>query len=438
MKKTMALFLALLLILTCASAAFAQTVCVKPTVDREQAANLAAGFGVPEAQVPMIDAVLALVNALGVRVTTVEDGAQMDLDLNGEDALSLGWITDDAGVGIASTLFPNYCLTVSNETIAGIMEQMASNMPGAGGEGDAGGFDMAAMQQVLGGYFQKWMETCASAGVPGKPVAVEFEYEGHAFDTLVPVTVDMAVITAATNELLDELLADPAAMSMMQGMAQGMAQSGGMAFDPETFEADFKAGFEEWMAHFPDAVNAEVYTNAGDESNAFFMNAESFREGDEAPFFTAFMLYEDTQNMDMGFAMEMADEQNPDAPAMEAGFSMKDADMKLYLDLGGMYMGLDIHINGGDMAFDVFFMNEDKPLLTVALEITDDGDRTLPMDDAGKTVIPLEDIMANANGDAAQGLFGDIQANGLGALMGVAIQQVPELGQLMGGMVMAG
>ena len=107
MKKTMALFLALLLILTCASAAFAQTVCVKPTVDQEQAANLAAGFGVPEAQVPMIDAVLALVNALGVRVTTVEDGAQMDLDLNGEDALSLGWITDDAGVGIASTLFPN-------------------------------------------------------------------------------------------------------------------------------------------------------------------------------------------------------------------------------------------------------------------------------------------------------------------------------------------
>ena len=168
------------------------------------------------------------------------------------------------------------------------------------------------------------------------------------------------------------------------------------------------------------------------------MNAESFREGDKAPFFTAFMLYEDMQNMDMGFAMEMADEQNPDTPAMKAGFSMKDADMKLYLNMGGMYMGLDIHINGGDMTFDVFFMNEDKPLLTVTLEITDDGDRTLPMDDAGKAVTPLEDIMANADGNAAQGLFGDIQVNGLSALMDIAMQQVPEFGQLMGGMVMAG
>ena len=76
------------------------------------------------------------------------------------------------------------------------MAQMAQNMPGAGGEGGAGGFDMAAMQAVFGGYFQKWMDACATAGKPGEPVAVTYEYGSYVFDTMVPVTVDMAAITA--------------------------------------------------------------------------------------------------------------------------------------------------------------------------------------------------------------------------------------------------
>ena len=431
MKKLITLILALLLTLTCVPA-FAQTVYTKVTVDREQARDLISGFGVPEAQTAMMDPILSLVNALGVRVTTVDDGAQVDLDLNGEDALSLGWAADGEGFGIVSTLFPNYYLTVSNDTISQMMAQMAQNMPGAGGEGGAGGFDMAAMQAVFGGYFQKWMDACATAGKPGEPVAVTYEYGSYVFDTMVPVTVDMAAITAATNALLDELLADPAAMAMLQGMAQGMAQSSGAALDPENFEADFKAGFEDWMAHFPDAVNAEVYTVAGDESGVFFMNAESFREGEADPFFAAFMLYENAQNMDMGFEMAMSDDQTRETATMKAGFAMKDADMKLYLDMGGVYCGLNMSVNGGDMTFDVFFMNAESPLLTVALEIADGGDRTLPMDASGKTVTALEAIMADANGEAAQGLYGDIQANGLGALMGLVMQQVPEMAGLMG------
>ena len=431
MKKLFALILALVLTLACVPA-FAQTVCTKVTVDREQARTLISGFGVPEAQMAVVDPILSLVNALGVRVTTAEDGAQVDLDLNGEDALSLGWAADSEGFGIVSTLFPNYYLTVSNDTISGMMAQMAQNMPGAGGEGGVGGFDMAAMQSVFGGYYQKWMEACASAGQPGEPVAVEFEYGNHVFDTMVPVTVDMAAITAATNELLEALLADPAAMAMLQGMAQGMAQSSGTAFDPETFEADFKAGFGEWMAHFPDEVKAEVYTKAGDESGLFFMNAESFREGEAAPFFTAFMLYENEKNMDMGFTMEMVDDETGETATMTAEFAMKDTDMKMALEMGGMYYGLNISADGGDMTFDVFFMNPESPLLSVALEIADGGERTLPVDASGKTVMPLEAFMADANGEAAQGLYGDIQANGLGALMNAVMGQVPEIAGLMG------
>ncbi len=428
MKKLLALIVALMLALTCTSA-LAQTVVTTLTVDRDLAAELLPGFGVPEDQLGTVDSVLAIVNALDVRVTTVADGAQIDLGLNDADALSLGWATDAEGASIVSTLFPNYILTIKNETIAQMMEQMAANMPG--GEGGEGGMDMAAMQEVLGGHFQKWMAACSAAGQPGEPVAVEFEYGDYAFDTMVPVTVDMATITAATNELLDDLLDDEAAMQMIQGMAQSMSQSSGAPFNPETFEADFRAGFEEWMAHFPDTVTAEIYTRS-DGSETFYMTAESAYKGSETPFFTCYMLFENEQNMDMGFTMEMTDEATSETATMQAGFALKDTDMKMFFDMAGTYLGLNISSAENDMVFDVFFMNAEKPLLSVKVEITDDGDRTLPVEAEGKTVLAIEDVMADGNSAAAQGLYGDIQANGLGQLMGVAMQQVPELGSLMG------
>ncbi len=430
MKKLLVLMLALMLALTCVAAS-AQTVCTDIAIDRDQVKGLIAGFGVPEEQTAMVDPVLALVNALGVRVTTVDGGAQVDLSLNDADALSLGWALDDAGASIVSTLFPNYFLTISSQTVEAMVQQMAANMPSAGAGSGAGGFDPGAIQAVLGGHLEKWMAACAAAGQPGEPVAVEFEYGGYAFDTMVPVTVDMAAITAATNTLLDDLLNDEAAMAMLQGMTMGMAQSGGAPFNPETFQQDFKAGFEEWMAHFPDTVNAEIYTNS-DGGETFYMLAESAYEGSEAPFFTCYMLFENAQNMDMGFSMEMTDEETAQTSTMSAGFTMKDTDMKMYFDMGGMYIGLNMRFAGSDMAFDVFFMNPDSPLVSVKVEITDGGDRTLPMDAEGKTALAIEEVMADGNSEAAQGLYADIQANGLGALMGVAMQQVPELGALLG------
>ena len=78
--------------------------------------------------------------------------------------------------------------------------------------------------------------------------------------------------------------------------------------------------------------------------DVFFMNAESFREGEQAPFFTAYMLYEDAQSMDMGFTMEMTDDETRESATMKAGFAMKGPDMKMYFDMGGMYCGLNIGI----------------------------------------------------------------------------------------------
>ena len=419
MKKLVSLMLTLLLLLSCAAAS-AQTVYTKITVDREVAAELLPAFGVPEEQLAFIDPILALVSALGVNVTTVENGGQVDFDLNGTQTASVGWTADDAGISLVSTLFPNYMVTIQNETIEGMMQQFSANMPG--GEGGMGGFDPQAMGEVFGKYYAKWFEACAAAGQPGDPVPGEYGFYGITFDTMVPITVDVPAIKEATSTLMDELLADPAAMAMMKGMAQGMAQSSGEALDDSNFEAQFKEGFEEWMAHFPETVTAEFYTN-GEEGVPFYLCGESLKEGSEEPMLVYDMLFEGEQSMVMHC-------QTFDEGAMEMGFEMDGTDMRMSFSMAEMYFGLDLSFPENALGMDFYFQNPDAPVLCVKVTMAEGGERTLAVDAEDKTLLAVEDAMNDQS--AAQGLMEDLQTNGLGALMGAAMSAVPELGALMG------
>lgn len=423
MKKLLALIVALMMALTCVSA-FADNVYTKVTVNGDLAKGLLSGFGVPDDQMAIVDPVIALVNALGVSVTTVADGAQIDLDLNGSPAVSLGFAMDEQGAKVVSNLIPNYLVTVSQETIGQLMEQVAANMPGTGGEG---GMNMGAMMETFGGYFQPWFEACASAGQPGDPVTGEYEFEGYKFDTMVPVTVDMAVITEATQKLIDDLSADPAAMAAIKGFAQGFAQNSGETFDAENFEESFKAGMQEWMAHFPDTVTAEFYVDSTDDDGMpFYLQGESVW-GEESGF-TYYMLFVDNTNMDMGYQMTAKD--GDEEVPMQAGFTMKDGGMSMYFSMGEMYIGLAMNFSGDGFAMDVYFMDADNPLVSVVVTMIEGGERTLAVDGAGKTTLAVEDVMSG-QGEGVEGLAGDFMANGLGALMGTLSEQVPEVAGLM-------
>lgn len=420
MKKLFALILALMMALTGFSA-LADSVYTEVKIDSEVATGLMTGFGVPEDQMGMVEPIIALVNALGVNVITADGGTQVDLTLNGSDALSLAFATGADGVTIASTLFPSYILTMSNETIGQMMEQFAANVPGAGGEGGASMADMAAMGEIFGGYYQRWMEACAAAGKPGDPVPGEYEFEGYTFDTMVPVTVDIPAIADATRSIMDEMMADPAAMAAIKGMAQGMAQNSGEEFDEENFEANFKAGFDEWVSHFPEESTAEFYCN-GEESQPFYLTGESTVEDGS---FVYSMLFVDETNMNMGFSM--AGEHT-----MEAGFSMDGSTMSMYFSMDETYFAIVFSNEGDQILIDLYFMNADKPLLSISATHSEDGELTLSLDAAGKTVQSIEEIMGDQSGEAVQGLMGDLMNNGLGTLMGTLSSEVPEIAGLMG------
>lgn len=420
MKKLLTLALALMMALSCVAAS-ATTVYTEIDIDSDVANSLMTTFGLSEDTIAMVEPIIALVSALGVKVTSVGADGQVDIDLNGTDAISVSYTTDDKGISVASTLFPNYLVTVSNETVGAIMEQFMANMPG-GGEGGAGGMmDMAAMAEIFGGYYQKWFEACAAAGKPGEPVSGTFEFEGYTFDTMVPITVDIDAIADATRSLMDELLADPAAMAAIKGMAQGMAQSSGATFDDAKFEEEFKAGFEEWMGHFPKTVDVEFYTNS-DGSEAFYMYGEAVREGEDGTFVVN-MLFLDQTHMQMAYQ---------DGDTMSAGFEMDGVDMNMYFDMSGMYFGLAMSFPENEYDFDVYFLTDQAPVLSVRVTTSVDGLLTMPATADGKTVLAVEDAMADQSGEAVQGLLGDVMVNGLGDLISVLSEAVPEAGALLG------
>ena len=92
-------------------------------------------------QMQLIPPAAALINALDVNVTILDDGGQADLDLGGRDALSAGIQADDQGITVMSTLFPNYAITVSQDMLAQMMQLPAGGMSGSG-EGGMNPADM--------------------------------------------------------------------------------------------------------------------------------------------------------------------------------------------------------------------------------------------------------------------------------------------------------
>lgn len=410
MKKLLALILVLILALTCATA-FADTVYTKVIVDRDVVGSLLPAFGVSEEEMGLIDSVLAVLNAMGVNVTTVADGAQIDLDLNGTQVISLGLMMDEAGANIFSTLFPNYCLTISNETIADMIQQMADNMP----TGGSGGMDMSAFTDLFGSYFIRYLEAVSAAATPGEPETVEFETDGYTFDTKVPVTIDIPAILTATDALVDEMLADEAVVTAIQSAMESSGQ---------TFDADaLKAAYEEWKTHMPAEATASFYA-ISDNPEVSYIEGDAFLEGKDEASYHYQMMNKGANDGYMGYwdyetgmiiSLEYAE------GAMRMDFTMSD-----------MYFGFDFNTEAGKTTCGLYFMTSDAPLLKVEVTTAEGGERTLPVDDAGKTTLALEEIMADANSEAAQGLYADVQANGLGKLMDVAMQALPELGSLMG------
>lgn len=417
MRKWLAVMLALVLALSCAAAS-AQTVSVKLAVDTEAVKTLATAYGMPEEQAStIIDPIAALINALGVKVITAADGAQIDLELKDKNALSLGFATTEEGTALVSTLIPNYMLTVKPETLEQLMSSFMQNMPGAGAAGAAGGFDMSAMAGMIMPYVMPFTEAFQTAVVPGEPVPGEYEIDGVTFDTMVPVDIDVDALAAATRTMLDGMMNDEKVVSLFQSFGQF---SGG-SFNVE----DMKKNMDEFIAHFPKTVTATVYNNS-DGSPAYYVEGTATDEGKEEPSYGYTMLILDEKTGKMSFFV-FEQEIITSISYGEDGFT------------AGFYQGessivLDVTSTAGDpmtTKADLYISSE-TPLLTITVAQSQDSTRTLPVEAGEKTVVAVEELMSSQGGsEAVQGLTTELMSNGLPSLLTSLAVNVPEAASLL-------
>ena len=417
-KSILALILVLSMLLGCTGAA-GETVSVQAAIDKDAAIELLTGAGVTEDTQAMAGAVIDLVNALGISVIKAENGAEIGLELNGSNALSLGWQADGEDVTLVSTLFPDYVLMMKKETIRQMLEQAQTYVPGFSAEndlGDSGDIDMNALQEAFGKYAAGFVQTCAAAAVPGDPVGGEYEFDGVGFDKMIPITVDAQAIREAFHSMTEEMLADEAVISIIQVSVPGQQ------INPE----QIGKAVAEWEEHFPDKVTAEYYTC--EDGSAFYIAGRAAYEGKEEPSYDYTMLMKDGKNgsltvrcIDDGITISAVFGDQ----AIRIGFAKEN----------GIDAALEMTSETDDQ-LSVFtcklYLNSENPLLTAVVTLDQKGERTLPTEAGERIVVAIED--ATENKEAVQGFQAEV-LNNIQALGNTLMNAVPGMSEMMNRMM---
>ena len=429
-KKWISLMLALALILS-GTAVSADTLYAKVSIDQDIAKDILADQDLTLGQRLLIGPVLSLMNDLGLKVTTLEDGAQVDLDLNGDRVLSLGFSADEEGMRLASSLIPGYILSLKRETVEGILNLLPAAFGAETGESAAetsgnGGNESVAVDPTTSddpgsfpqasGAFDDFAKACSAAVVPGEPVSGEYEFEEVRFDTMVPITVDMPAIREAFTALAESLLTD----ETIAGKISLYSRIRGREWDPEKI----RASVAEFESHFPDTVSAAYYYNS-DGGPAWCVTGEARNEGEADPFVTYQMVKQDEKTGLFTYDVEKHD----------MHFYLRFAETQF---LAGYWLGEKMLIlsgitKQGDPAVTTFGLHVSRmktPLVTVQITSSSEGERTLPLEDGNKTELSLEDLLSGKS-DAGKGLITDLLTNGFGSLTNMLSKQSPQITLLL-------
>ena len=430
MKKLISLFLALIMILSCTlamaesetaaettdvtetAAAAASSVDLRLTLDRELAKNALVVFGATEEQAASLDPAIAVLGALGMKITYSGSSAQVDLKLNDTEIGSLAGELTDQEVVLGSTLFPNYLLSFSLEKLQSLASQfipMLSSSDSTEEGGSTSGFSADQFQGVIESA-EKFVQACAAAVTPGEAEQGTFEFEGYTFDTRTPMNVDVKAIADAEKTFVTELVTDPAIQS---------ANKYNSSFDAEQIISKN----EEFMSeeHLPD-VTVNVYNNS-DGSEPYFVETDTTFKEDESRAFRYTLLSTSSTDIKMTFDMP--------AHSVNVVITIYAGGYRVDYTIGEKWFAYEIKADDKSMVMDVYVSEKDRPTGTLAVYESVDGTLTLPLEQEGKTVLTLDDMTGEKAGEAATGLMTDIMVNGWGQFYAAATQAVPEMAELI-------
>ncbi len=415
-RKMLALAVALVMILMCAAAS-ADTVYIKMNMDGDIMKAMLPAAGAPEGT---LDAVVKLVSALGIKVVTVPDGLEIGLDLNGKEAVTAGIGATDDGLAVASTLIPNYVLTVKQETLEQLMKQAMEQVPGL--QAMMSG-DLPEIPESLMTYVQNFATAVSGAIVPGEAEQGAFEFEGYTFDTKVPVTVDMPVIAEALKTMVNDMANDEAVVGMIGNYTAAMGENA------PSFE-DIKTGLENAADNLPNTVTAEYYSSQ-EQPGVIYITGEAAYEGKEGPAYTFKALI----TADGGKFVVSETESG-----VEFILGIEGNAIRLEIKQGEVDVVITFTKEGEDPEVYTFglYLNSENPVFTLTVSVSEDGERTLPTEAGEKTVLAFESLMSGEDTEALNGLQQDLLTNGLTPLMQLLATEAPEIMTLITSAVSGG
>ncbi len=435
MKKLIAVLMAMLMVFSCVPALGEETgisinvpsftLTSEVTIDEEQVMALLPALGMPEETVGMVQTFLPMLNGLKETLIFADMGLQYDVQMKGQDILSVVGEASETGLALATNLVPSYKLTIQAETIQKLVEQLKEQL-----QGDAGKLDMELLQQAaekLSGYAMEMANTVVGLVTFGEPVKGEYAdlIEGVVFNTEMSLTVDVKGMVDAMQQYMTKVMADETILAAIQSIASSIP---GASFDPSTVSVE-----EVPAEQLPD-VTGKVYTITDDEGNQVapdtyvVVNAVG-KEDQTGNTNTYVYVAEDSVNV----VVEM--------PAQEVSIQFYAEQVE-----NGMTVNIALSVPGFDcelaMAFTMtetgmnldgaLYLNDaETPILVCSNTFSMTGERTKTTADGEKTELALEGLMnEETSSDTISALLGDLM-NGIGGVIGNISAVLPEQGAML-------
>lgn len=428
MKKLLALMMALVLALSCVGAFAEDTTAVLPTnttttisisMNGEMFAALAGDSATEEDQ-QMLAQTLSLINNLGARIITTENGVQAELTLKDTTVATVVGVTSETGALAVSDLFPSYAVTLAPETLA-------QTLPGPSLDTEA---LMAALQAKLDAL------TESVASYAGEAQMGEYTFEGATFNVMQPYQMTMKEFATLLLSWMQSMMADPELAPLFSSME-------GLDADAlsEAMEELNEMGEEQATAPVNAALYAVMDANGQPGEDAYITfdmtedeNIIALAFGKVQNVAYAHLIYGDAAytSLDEMRQAAIAGAENAIVVDLAAAPGEGEADIAMGLDLynQGVYMGLLLQSArteaGLAQNISLYMMNDQAPLFTLDALTVPGGEITASPDTEGKTLVSLEALMADEEGTLSGNLLMDIMSYGLNTLIANASIVMPD------------
>ena len=429
MKKLLALLMALLMALSCVSAIAegaqdtqpelpvpqqipAMTTVSKLHVNEEQATQLLGGL-LGEDNQEVFGYVMALLNNLGARVVSGPQGVQEELTLKDTPIFTVAGGMGEEGLVLVSDMFPSYAFTLSNETIAKVVEALSK-------------LDLEAIMTAVATHVQNVLTKVMSK--VGEPEMGEWEFEGGAFNVRVPLEMDIRELALLEIEEIKALLAEDA-------IAPLVAKAAG--------EQDIAAKLDEAAAAVQNAetvpqTEVYIYANSEKEDYTYVTLAVATEEQllafcggtleDKVAYhmLSGPAIYADEESM-----REAAMSGDGQAMALDVNIEPTDEGMLLTEEVHSqIYMAMTAEIKMGEEGVEetmqLYVLTDAAPLLTAEVSMVPGGEITADLSLEGKTAVPVEEMVKGDAQELLQPVLADVVSNGLNSLMANAAAVMPD------------